>query len=178
MKNLWRPLKYRLLGHQKEIFEGPKISFCCLYLWGSIKIKRSPSPDVWDHNICLECRVASPFVTSFRYDPKKACKKTWYVVALNENVLEATQAHTPQSLKRNFWRIQNHILLTLPLREYQNQKITISWHFRPSTLFEVSCDFPVCFCVYIWFKENFQAHMIGGTTQWKFFWGPIKHILL
>ena len=49
-------------------------------LCGSIREyqnQKSPSPDVSDNKICLKCRMASPFVSAFRYDPKEACKHTW-----------------------------------------------------------------------------------------------------
>ena len=74
-----------------------------MVVYGSIKIKKSPSPDVWGDIICLTYRVASPFVSAFRYDPKEACKHTWYVVAPNKTFLETTQAHTSSSQKSIFW---------------------------------------------------------------------------
>ena len=47
-----------------------------MVVYGSIKLKKSPSPDVWDDIICLGCRMGSPFVSAIRYDPKEACKHT------------------------------------------------------------------------------------------------------
>ena len=78
------------------------VSTIIMVVCGSIKIKKIPSPAVWDRNIFLKCRMASRFVSAFRYDHNEDCKYTWYVLAPNKNFLKTTQA-----------------ILKLPLREFQ-----------------------------------------------------------
>ena len=47
-----------------------------MVVYGSIKIKKSPSPDVWDREIFFKYRMTFSFVSAFRYDPKEVCKHT------------------------------------------------------------------------------------------------------
>ena len=52
-----------------------------MVVYGSIKIKKLPSPDVWDYKIWLKCRMAFPFVSACRYDRNsKVFKVIWTVL--------------------------------------------------------------------------------------------------
>ena len=86
---------------------------------GSIKIKKLPSPDVWDRKMFLKCRMISSFVSAFRYYRKEASKHTWYVVAPNKKFWGTTQSHTPSLQKYIFLRTQNLPILKVHVRESQ-----------------------------------------------------------
>ena len=69
---------------------------------GSIKTKKSPSAHVLDCKIRLECRVMLPFVSADRYDPKKACKYTCWVLDTNRTFFGDPQSQVSYPSKSNF----------------------------------------------------------------------------
>ena len=73
-----------------------------MVVYGSIKIKKSPSPDVSDDIICLKCRMASPVISAFRYDLKEACKHTCWVLDTNRKFFGDPQSQVSHPSKSNF----------------------------------------------------------------------------